>query len=334
LEDNEPKRTGHSSLATGHSPPGVDLYVGGAEHAVLHLLYARFWHKVLYDLGHVSTPEPFGKLFNQGYIQAYAYTDARGVYVPAEEVVEKDGGFFYGDMEVTREFGKMGKSLKNAVGPDEIAEQYGCDTLRLYEMYLGPLEQSKVWNTQDIVGVHRFLNRLWRNLIDTDTGELLVDDTPPDAALAKQTHKTIAKVTEAMSSMGFNVAIAAMIELNNALVPMQRVPRWVAEQLVLMLSPLAPHICEELWEKLGHERSLAYEPWPSYDPDLLVEDEVELPVQVMGKVRGRITVPRDADEATVLEAAKADPNVAAHLEGKTIHKTIVVPGKMVNLVAK
>ena len=314
--------------------PGVDLYVGGAEHAVLHLLYARFWHKVLYDLGHVSTPEPFGKLFNQGYIQAYAYTDDRGVYVPAEEVVEKDGRFYYGDMEVTREFGKMGKSLKNAVGPDEIAEQYGCDTLRLYEMYLGPLEQSKVWNTQDIVGVHRFLNRLWRNLVDTDTGELLVDDTPPEPNLAKQTHRTIAKVTDAMSSMGFNVAIAAMIELNNALVPRERVPRWVAEQLVLMLSPLAPHICEELWEKLGHDKSLAYEPWPTYDADLLVEDEVELPVQVMGKVRGRITVPKDADEATVLEAAKADPNVAAHLEGKTIHKTIVVPGKMVNLVAK
>ena len=325
----------HSITPTPRS--GVDLYVGGAEHAVLHLLYARFWHKVLYDLGHVSTPEPFGKLFNQGYIQAYAYTDDRGVYVPAEEVVEKEGRFYHGDTEVTREFGKMGKSLKNAVGPDEIAEQYGCDTLRLYEMYLGPLEQSKVWNTQDIVGVHRFLNRLWRNLVppeDADTGELRVADTPPDPELARLTHKTIARVSASMSSMGFNVAIAAMIELNNALVPLDRVPRWVAEQLVLMLSPLAPHVCEELWSKLGHAGTIAYEPWPTYDADMLEEDEVELPVQVLGKLRGRITVPRDADEAAIVAAAKAEPNVAQHLAGKTIHKTIVVPGKLVNLVAK
>ena len=312
---------------------GVDLYVGGAEHAVLHLLYARFWHKVLYDLGHVSTPEPFGKLFNQGYIQAHAYTDDRGVYVPAEEVVEKDGRFYYGDMEVTCEFGKMGKSLKNAVAPDDIAEQYGCDTLRLYEMYLGPLDQSKVWNTQDIVGVHRFLNRLWRNLVHTDTGELLVEEAPADDALLKLTHRTIARVTDAMDAMAFNVAIAALIELNNALVPLDRVPRWVAEQVVRMLSPLAPHLAEELWAQLGHAPPVANRAWPTHDPELLVEDEIELPVQVMGKLRGKITVPQDADEATILEAAKAEPNVAAHLAGKTIRKTIVVPGKLVNLVA-
>jgi len=323
---------------------GVDLYVGGAEHAVLHLLYARFWHKVLYDLNYVSTPEPFGRLFNQGYIQAYAYRDKRGMAVPADDVVdkqgktaaevqdEKDPKLFYNGQPVKREMGKMGKSLKNAVTPDEICEEYGCDTLRLYEMYLGPLDQSKIWRTRDIVGIHRFLQRLWRNLINEETGELLVAETAPNKELAKLMHKTIKRVTEGMESMSFNTAIAALIELNNALVSLEKVPRYIAEILVLCLSPMAPHICEELWSKLGHDKSVIHRSWPTYDEDMLVEDEVEYPVQVNGKLRGKVSVPSNADDEVIREAAMKDENVAKTIEGKSIHKVIVVKGRMINLV--
>ncbi|MEM1027767.1 MAG: leucine--tRNA ligase, partial [Planctomycetota bacterium] len=332
----------------GHHAGGVDLYIGGVEHAVLHLLYARFWHKVLYDLGHVSTPEPFGRLFSQGYIQAYCYRDKRGIPVPAAEVINQEGKpaadvqgtknqkFFHNDQPVTEEFGKMGKSLKNAVAPDEVCEQYGCDTLRLYEMYLGPLDQSKIWNTNDIVGVHRFLNRLWRNFVDEATGESRITHDNPSDELERATHNTIKRVTEAMDSMSFNVAIAALIELNNALVKLPGVPKWVGEVIARLLAPLAPHIAEELWERLGHyvpNTTVADAPWPDYNPEILVEDKVEYPVQVMGKMRGKITVSADADEDAIVTAAKAEANVAVHLEGKTIRKVIVVPGRMVNLIA-
>ncbi len=337
-----------------NSAGGVDLYVGGAEHAVLHLLYARFWHKVLYDLGHVSTPEPFGRLFNQGYIQAYAYTDARGVYMPASEVVNADGKpasevqgtkgekFFHNDQPVTEVYGKMGKSLHNAVSPDDICAEYGCDTLRLYEMYMGPLDASKPWNTRDIIGVHRFLQRLWRNFVNEETGELKVTSDKPGAQrseapgidpLLRLLHKTIKRVTEDMQRLCFNTAIAALIEMNNALVGRDTLPRAIAEPFVLMLAPLAPHLAEELWQRMGHDDTLAYEPWPTYDEQYLVEETVELAVQVMGKVRGRITVAADADRAAVEAAARNDENVAAHLEGKTIRKVIVIPGKLVNIVA-
>ncbi len=323
---------------------GVDLYVGGAEHAVLHLLYARFWHKVLYDLGHVSTAEPFGRLFNQGYIQAYAYRDHRGIAVPAEEVVDKKGRtaaevqdeknpkLYYNNQPVTREMGKMGKSLKNAITPDEICDEYGCDTLRLYEMYLGPLDQSKIWRTRDIVGVHRFLQRLWRNMIDEETGELLVAETAPSKELAKLSHRTIKRVTDGMETLSFNTAIAALIELNNAVVSMAKTPRYVAETIVVCLSPIAPHIAEELWEKLGHSESVIHAPWPTYDDDMLVEDEIEYPVQVNGKLRGKVTVPADAADDTVKAAALQDENVAKTIEGKTIRKTIVIKGRLINLV--
>ena len=203
---------------------GVDLYVGGAEHAVLHLLYSRFWHKLLYDLGHVSTPEPFHKLFNQGYVQAAAYTDERGIYVEASEVEEKDGAFFHDGKPVNQEFGKMGKSLKNAVTPDEICSDFGADTLRLYEMYMGPLEASKPWNTRDIIGSHRFLQRFWRNLVDEESGELRISANPPGDDLRKSLHKTIAGVREDMDTLGFNTAIAKMIELNNSLTGLASVP--------------------------------------------------------------------------------------------------------------
>jgi leucyl-tRNA synthetase len=236
----------------------------------------------------------------------------------------------------------MGKSLKNAVAPDDICEQYGCDTLRLYEMYLGPLDQSKIWNTNDIVGVHRFLNRLWRNFVQEDTGDLLVENHDPPPELERLTHRTIKRVTEAMESMSFNVAIAALIELNNALVSLEKVPRFTATAMVQMLAPLAPHLAEELWEKLGHtfETSgssggggVADAGWPLYSEAMLVEDTIEYPVQVNGKMRGKVRVPAEADDDAVIEAAKAEPNVATHLEGKSLRKAIVVKGRMVNLVA-
>lgn len=353
-------------------PEGVDLYVGGAEHAVLHLLYSRFWHKVLFDLGHVSTPEPFGTLFNQGYIQAYAYTDMRGIYVPAEEVTEgasvqitivrdvqthaikevcigtapsadysKDKSVeidrftttsYYEGKPVRREFGKMGKSLKNAVAPDDVCNEFGCDTLRLYEMYMGPLDQSKLWNTRDIVGLQRFLQRLWRNLVNEETGAMNVTDAAIAPELERLLHKTIKRVTDAMNSMSFNVAIAALIEFNNELVGKGAVPRPVAIAVSLLLAPLAPHIAEELWQKLGHTQSLAYEKWPTYDPALLVESTVEYPVQVNGKLRGKIVVPADADEAAIQAAALADEKVKAAIAGKDVKKAILVKGKLLNLV--
>lgn len=325
---------------------GVDLYVGGAEHAVLHLLYARFWHKVLFDLGHVSTREPFGRLFNQGYIQAYAYRDERGIAVEAQDVVDQDGRpatevqdqpnrqFSYNGEPVSQEYGKMGKSLKNAVSPDEICDQYGCDTLRLYEMYMGPLEASKPWNTRDIVGVNRFLKRIWRNFVDENTDALLVSDTAPTDDQLRLLHKTIERVTDDMNRLSFNTAIAALIEMNNkALVSLDKIPRALAEPFLLMLAPLAPHISEELWHRLGHEESLGYEPWPVADEVYLKEDTIEIAVQVNGKVRGSIKVAVDAPKNDVLELARTQEGVARYLEGKTMRREIYVPGRIVNLVA-
>jgi len=321
------------------APNGIDLYVGGAEHAVLHLLYARFWHKVLFDLGAVSTPEPFGRLFNQGYIQAYAYQDDRGIYVDASHIEEaKQGGatvYQYEGQPVTRTLGKMGKSLKNAVSPDEMCEQYGADTLRLYEMYMGPLDKSKPWETRDIVGMRRFIERVWRNFVDGETGALRVSDEPvaEGGALHRLLHKTIAAVTEDMEAMQFNTAITRLIELNNALVGLDATPHAVAEALVLMLAPFAPHLAEELWQRLGHGESISRRAWPDYDPAALVEAEVELVVQVMGRVRSKITVAADADEKTIESAALADAKIQPQIEGKTVRKVIIVPGRLVNIVA-
>ncbi|MGZ6886532.1 MAG: leucine--tRNA ligase [Acidimicrobiia bacterium] len=316
-------------------PGGVKLYVGGVEHAVLHLLYARFWHKLLYDLGHVSTPEPFQRLFNQGYIQAPAYTDARGVYVPAAEVVERDGRFFLGDEEVVREFGKIGKSLKNMVTPDDVIAEYGADTLRLYEMFMGPLDASRPWSTRDIVGVHRFLQRLWRNVVDEETGELRVVDAAADDETRRLLHRTIAEVRADMADLGFNTAVAKLITLNNRLTQVAAAgapPREVVEPLVLMLAPLAPHVAEELWSRLGHADSLTYEDFPVADPRWLAVDEIEVPVQVNGKVRARITIPTGADDAVAEAAARADATIAAALAAATVRKVIVVPDRLVNFV--
>ena len=320
---------------TGHTG-GVDLYVGGVEHAVLHLLYARFWHKVLFDLGHVSSSEPFHRLFNQGYIQAFAYRDPRGQPVPAGDVEERDGAYWYEGEEVAREYGKMGKSLKNIVTPDEMYDEFGADTFRLYEMSMGPLEASRPWNTRDVVGMQRFLQRVWRNLVDEESGAVKVADVVAPDDLRRLLHRTIEGVRVDMDNLRFNTAIAKLIELNNALT--QEVarsgatPREVADALVQMLSPLCPHLGEELWEKLGHDGSITYRPFPVADPTLLTDDTVEYPVQVNGKVRARVVVPADADRSAVQAIALADDKVLAALGGATPKKVIVVPGRMVNLV--
>ncbi len=314
-------------------PGGVDLYVGGVEHAVLHLLYARFWHKVLFDLGHVSSKEPYARLFNQGYIMAAAFKDEREIYVEATEVEgSDDDGFTYDDKPVTREWGKMGKSLKNAVSPDEMYEEYGADTLRLYEMAMGPLDASRPWETRDVVGMYRFLQRLWRNMVDEETGACTVVDEAPDDETDKLLHRTIDVVRVEMDALRFNTAIAKLIELNNAVTKLDATPRAVAEAMVRMLAPLVPHVCEELWRKLGHDETVTYIEFPTADPALLVDDTIEVPVQVNGKVRGRITIPADADQATAEAAALADEKVIATLDGRTPKKVIVVSGRMVNVV--
>ncbi|MGA1529324.1 MAG: leucine--tRNA ligase [Kiritimatiellia bacterium] len=281
----------------------VDLYVGGAEHAVLHLLYARFWHKVLYDCGVVSTREPFRKLVNQGMI-------------------------------LGEDNQKMSKSRGNVINPDQIVAEYGADALRLYEMFMGPLEQSKPWNMRGVEGVFRFLGRVWRFVIDEETDLLdgRVADVEPDAAQLKALHATIKKVGEDIEGMRYNTAIAAMMEFLNEAYKWEARPRAVIEPLVLVLSPFAPHLAEELWSRLGHANTLAYEPWPAYDEAFLVEDQIEVAVQVNGKIRGRIVIPRSADQAAVLEIARADEAVKSHLDGKAIRKEVYVPGRLVNFV--
>ncbi|MBA1836595.1 leucine--tRNA ligase [Corynebacterium sp. zg912] len=319
-----------------NDPGGVDLYVGGVEHAVLHLLYARFWHKVLYDLGFVTSKEPYRRLFNQGYIQAYAYTDSRGVYVPAAEVEEKDGKFFYNGAEVNREYGKMGKSLKNAVAPDEVVGEYGADTLRVYEMSMGPLDTSRPWATKDVVGAHRFLQRLWRLAVDEASGEAAVVDADLTDEDLKQLHRTIAGVRDDYANLRDNTVAAKLIEYVNYLTKTypNGAPRDAVEPLVQMVSPLAPHIAEELWSILGHTETITFEPFPEFDEQWLVDDTVEVPVQINGKVKARIDVAADATKDDLEAAALADERVAGLVDGKTVVKVIAVPGRMVNLVVK
>ncbi|HEY6738631.1 MAG TPA: class I tRNA ligase family protein, partial [Actinopolymorphaceae bacterium] len=252
----------------------VDLYIGGGEHAVLHLLYARFWHKVLYDLGHVSTPEPFRRFFVNGYIQAYSYVDERGIHVPADQVEERDGGFFYEGRPVRRQLGKMGKSLRNMVTPDEICEEYGADTFRLAIMASGPVGASRPWDTQGIAGSFRLLRRIWRLAYDERTGEFRVTETRTDDATRKLLHRTIDVVGRDMEELAFNTAIARLTELVNHLTGLDETPREALEPLVLMLAPFAPHLAEELWSRLGHTESLAYEPYPVADEDWLTADTV------------------------------------------------------------
>lgn len=312
---------------------GVDLYVGGAEHAVLHLLYARFWSKVLYDLGHVSSAEPFHKLFNQGMIQAYVYRDSRGIAVPAAEVEERDGAYWYQGEKVSRLLGKMGKSLKNAVTPDEICAEYGADTLRLYEMAMGPLDVSRPWDTRAVVGQFRLLQRLWRNIVDEATGEVTVVDAEPDEDTLRALHKAIDGVRGDLEGMRFNTAIAKVTELNNHLTKVGGpVPRSVAEPLVLMVAPLAPHIAEELWHKLGHTDSVVHQDFPVADPAYVVDETVTCVVQIKGKVKARLEVSPSISEDELEKAALADEKVVAALGGAGIRKVIVRAPKLVNIV--
>ena len=323
-------RPDQSARSADATTPGVDLYVGGTEHAVLHLLYARFWHKVLFDLGHVSTPEPFFKLVNQGLI------------------LGEDGQ-------------KMSKSRGNVVNPDDVLVEFGADAFRLYEMFMGPLEMVKPWNTSGVTGVYKFLGRVWRLFVDevSETefeqaettaetqrrGELLnliklnssIKNVSAAPAQLKTLHACIKKVTEDLDGMRFNTAISAMMEFVNAAIAWETKPVHALRTFLQLLAPFAPHLAEELWTKLDsycnlRASSLPYAPWPKFDPAMLVESEIEIPVSVNGKMRDVIKVPAEADNATLETVAKSSEKVQAFLTGKTIKKVIIVPKKMVNLV--
>jgi leucyl-tRNA synthetase len=346
----------------------VDLYVGGAEHAVLHLLYARFWHKVLFDRGYVHTPEPFQKLVNQGMIlgemeftgfthdDQWISSDQVDVDTAAhrtsrascqrvkldESQVEKRGDGFVlkeqPEIRIDARAFKMSKSRGNVVNPDDVVNQYGADSMRLYEMFMGPLEATKPWSMRGVEGVYRFLSRVWRLIVD-DFSESVrlnetVQDITPDRETLRLLHRTIAKVTDDLDHMRFNTAIAAMMEFSNHMTRLLARPRSVLEEFVLILAPFAPHLAEELWQALGNKHTLAYEPWPVYDPALLAEDQLEIPVQVNGKVRARVTVAAKASADELKSAALNEPRIRELLEGKQIQKVIVVPGKLVNIVVR
>ncbi len=316
----------------------IDLYVGGAEHAVLHLLYARFWHKVLYDLGEVSTCEPFHRLFNQGMIQGFAYRDKTG-RVFGEDAVEECGNERFMLREtrqpVARVVAKMSKSLKNVVSPDLTISEFGADTFRLYEMYMGPLDASKPWNTRDVPGLFKLCQRIWRLVVDEDTTELsnTLTDEEPDEDSLRALHKLIKRVGEDLERLKLNTAIAAIFDFVNFMTPRERRSRTVIEPFVLVVSPFVPHLGEELWHRLGHDDTLAYEPWPAYDERLARDEEVEIGVQINGKLKARVMVSADADEDSIKARALAEERVSSALKGKTIRKVIVVKGRLVNVVA-
>ena len=317
----------------------VDLYVGGAEHAVLHLLYARFWHKVLFDLGLVPTSEPFQRLVNQGMILGMAYKTRRGVLIPMDQIEWRDGKPYGaeegGEMELLTEFpAKMSKSLRNVVNPDDIIRDFGADSLRLYEMFMGPLQAVKPWSTKGVEGVHRFLKRANRFVTESK-----LEDRAMNKVEAKAVAAMSKKVGDDLESMSFNTAISAMMVFINETDDILKaqggaIAKEAAEKFVQCLAPFAAHLGEELWEFLGHADTIAYEPWPQYDAAALVEDEIEIPVQVLGKLRGRIKVPVAATPADMEAAAKANADVARFLEGKTVVKVIAVPKRMVNFVVR
>ncbi|GAB5408236.1 MAG: leucine--tRNA ligase [Balneolaceae bacterium] len=319
----------------------VDLYVGGAEHAVLHLLYARFWHKVLFDLGVVSTKEPFQKLVNQGMILGeMEYTSQNGEKLTEDEVQKKGDSFFQKgtDLKVDARAHKMSKSRGNVINPDHVIEQFGADSLRLYEMFMGPLEQVKPWSTKGVDGVNRFLNRAWRLLIDEESGDLkaTVGEAEPSKEQLKTLHETIKKVTEDIEEMRFNTAISAMMIFVNEANQWKEIPISVAKSFVQLLAPYAPHISEELWTKLGERETIAYSDWPAFNEEFLKADEIMYPIQVNGKVRADIYVSADKakDKEFVLNLAKSDANIAKYLAEGNLVKEIFVPGRIVNLVVK
>ena len=348
----------------------VDLYVGGAEHAVLHLLYARFWHKVLFDRGYVSCPEPFHRLVNQGmilgemeyHVSPETFAAKKEVVVklgidvihrPAKEEVDKETYVLsIGEDQVEKKQGKtllkgtdiemigkadkMSKSRGNVVNPDDVIKEYGADSLRLYEMFMGPLEAVKPWNMKGVEGVYRFLSRVWRLIVDdaadTLTLNASVKGVSPSADTLRELHRTIKKVGEDTEGLRFNTAIAAMMEFVNHLTKLEVKPKAILDPFVLLLAPYAPHVAEELWRALGHSPTLAYEPWPQYDPALTKADTIEVPVQVNGKIKAKLMVPAELDAAGLEAMAMADETVKVALAGKAIKKVIVVPKKLVNVV--
>jgi leucyl-tRNA synthetase len=315
----------------------VDLYVGGAEHAVLHLLYARFWHKVLYDAGYVTTKEPFQKLFNQGMILAHSYQDDSGKYYYPHQV-EKHGEEWVvkeTSAKLHVQIEKMSKSRYNVVNPDDVVDRYGADSMRLYEMFMGPLDRDKPWTDEGVQGVNRFLRRAWTLFVD-ENGALQqrIVDQGGDESLLRVVHATIKAVTADIEHMQFNTAISRMMEFVNAAMKVERIERKWLENFVLLLAPFAPHLAEELWQRLGHETTLAYAPWPQFDERYLEEDEIDVPVQVNGKLRAVVRVSKAASKDAVLEAAKADPKVQSYLEGVKLVKEVFIPGRLVNLVVK
>jgi len=305
---------------------------------VLHLLYARFWHKVLYDLGFVSTREPFHKLFNQGMIQSFAYRNSRGQVVGPDQVDEIDDDQFVmkdSGEPVTRIIAKMSKALKNVVNPDEIIKEYGADTFRMYEMYMGPLETSKPWNTRDVPGLHKLCQRIWRLIVDEQTNKLsstISDDQPNDQTL-RMLHKTIKRITEDLEQLKFNTAIAAIFDFVNYMTPLKNRPRSVMELFVKVVAPFAPHLGEELWRRLDHDQTITFEDWPAFDEALTQDETIEIAVQICGKIKTRITVPADTDEKALESIALADDRIIAATKNKTIRKVIIVKGRLVNIVA-
>jgi len=314
----------------GDSAGGVDLYVGGAEHAVLHLLYARFWTKLLHDLGHLTSDEPFRRLFHQGMLTSFAWKRGDGSLVPIDEVDEDAGIERASGAPVERIIAKMSKSLRNVVNPDNVISEYGADTLRLYEMYMGPLDASKPWNTRDIIGVFRFLQRLWRLAIDEETGALRTVSQQDDT-VEQLLHRTIAKVGEDIEKLAYNTGIASMIEFVNAATQAGGLTECQLDRLSRVLCPFAPHVAEELWNRLARPGLCSEASWPTHDPAMLVDDTVEMPVQIKGKVRGRISIAADATESEVTAQVLADEQIVALLDGPP-RKVIVVPGRIVNII--
>ena len=336
----------------------VDLYIGGAEHAVLHLLYSRFWHKVLFDRGFVSTPEPFQKLINQGMIlgetEYTGHRDAEGNWVSSHEsdrpgvtavklsdsdVTKKGEGFVLAEdpaIRIEARAHKMSKARGNVINPDVVVAEYGADSLRLYEMFMGPLEAVKPWSMKGVEGVYRFLARAWRMIVDAEADTVRLDERVVAQEMtieqAKMVARTAAAVTADYEGLRYNTAISRLMEFVNFFTSQETRPQKAMETFTLLLAPLAPHIAEELWHVLGNQQTLAYEPWPEFDPALLVEEQVEIPVQVNGKLRGRVLVPAAADAAEIERAAGADARIGVILEGKTVRKVVVVPGKLVNFV--
>ena len=311
--------------------------MGGAEHAVLHLLYARFWHKVLFDCGFVSTKEPFQRLINQGMILGISYKDGRGALIPNDLVEERDGAHVHAETgeKLTEFAAKMSKSLKNVVNPDDIVGRYGADAFRLYEMFMGPLTAMKPWQTKGVDGVYRFLHRVWKMIVGRD-GELAAEitDEPMSADQERLLHQTIKKVDEDTETLDFNTGISQMMIFVNEFSRAKVRNRAAMGAFVQILAPYAPHVGEELWQVLGHDESLVHEPYPVYDEEKIKVAEVEILVQVLGKPKARLMVPADADAQAMQDIAMADETVQAAIEGKRIIKIIAVPGRLVNIVAK